>query len=218
MTVLTVRQQKQALRKRMHALRDAAAPEQREAWSAIICARVLALPAYQSARAIHCYLPIRSEVDPRPIIEHALAHGKRVAIPIWQSDSDETLCYEIDTLAEDAYNVDKMGLRTPRRLLRMNPDELDLVLVPLLAFAQTSGTSLPDPFRAKGGETGFRLPAEHRTEGLRYMRLGYGAGFYDRFLRSVRARRVGLAFALQRVDDLPQVETDTLLDDVITEC
>ncbi|HEY3342695.1 MAG TPA: 5-formyltetrahydrofolate cyclo-ligase, partial [Anaerolineae bacterium] len=146
MTVLTVRQQKQALRKRMRALRDAAAPEQREAWSEIICARVLALPDYQTARAIHCYLPIRSEVDPRPIIEHALAHGKRVAIPIWQAHSEETLCCEIDTLAEDAYEVDAMGLRTPRRLRPMNPDELDLVLTPLLAFAQTSKTSPSDSY------------------------------------------------------------------------
>ena len=51
----------------------------------------------------------------------------------------------------------------------------------------------------------------------RYMRLGYGAGFYDRFLRRTRAHRVGLAFALQRVIELPQTDTDTLLDDVITE-
>jgi 5-formyltetrahydrofolate cyclo-ligase len=49
------------------------------------------------------------------------------------------------------------------------------------------------------------------------MRLGYGAGFYDRFLRRTHACRVGLAFALQRVNELPQTATDTLLDDVITE-
>ncbi len=204
MSELTIRQQKQALRKRMRALRDAATPDQRAMWSAAICARVLASPAYRQARVIHCYLPIRSEVDPRPIIEHAFAQGKRVAIPLWQAHTDETLSCEIDTLAEDAFEADAMGLRTPRRLKWVNPDEIDLVLVPLLAFAATSNTSPPNPSPARGGE-------------MRYMRLGYGAGFYDRFLRSTRARRVGLAFALQRVNELPQTDTDALLDDVITE-
>lgn len=204
MSELTIRQQKQALRKHMRTLRDAATPEQRAMWSAAICARILASPAYRQARVIHCYLPIRSEVDPRPIIEHALAHGKRVAIPLWQAHTDETLSCEIDTLAEDAFEADAMGLRTPRQLKWVNPDEIDLVLVPLLAFAVTSNTSPPNPSPARGGE-------------MRYMRLGYGAGFYDRFLRSTRARRVGLAFALQRVNELPQTDTDALLDDVITE-
>ena len=202
MSALILRQQKQALRKRMRALRDAAAPDQREIWSAAISARVLALPAYQTARVIHCYLPIRSEVDTRAIIEHALAHGKRVAIPLWQANIDETLCCEIHTLADDAFEVDAMGLRTPRQRDWVTPDEIDVVFVPLLAFAQTS---LPGRSSARGGGQ------------PRYMRLGYGAGFYDRFLRNMRALKVGLAFALQRVDVLPQAETDTLLDDVITE-
>jgi 5-formyltetrahydrofolate cyclo-ligase len=194
MPELTIRQQKQVLRKRMRVLRDAITPEQRRAWSARICARVLASSAYQQARVIHCYLPIRSEVDPRSIVEHAFAHGKRVAIPLWQAHTDETHVCEIDTLSDDAFEVDAMGLRIPRRRVLLPPGEIDLVLVPLLAFAPSPGTP---------------------EEG--YVRLGYGAGFYDRFLRRTQARRVGLAFALQQVDTLPQAETDTLLDDVITE-
>ena len=140
MSELTIRQQKQALRKRMRALRDAATPEQRATWSAAICARVLAAPAYRQARVIHCYLPIRSEVDPRPIIERAFAQGKRVAIPLWQAHTDETLSCEIDTLSEDAFEADAMGLRTPRQVKWVNPDEIDLVLVPLLAFASIPPT------------------------------------------------------------------------------
>ncbi len=308
MPELTIRQQKQALRKHMRTLRDAATPEQRAMWSAAICARVLASPAYRQARVIHCYLPICSEVDPRPIIEHAFAHGKRVAIPLWQAHTDETLSCEIDTLAEDAFEADAMGLRTPRRLKWVTPDEIDLVLVPLLAFAKlppprpspaeyrkggsddipspvTTGegqgegethdmhpehregeSDIPSP-HTPGEGSGVRVDHCDAPEGVDawpppnllrgvpqgrnsvapslgtsgedqdggdvpspgtpgegwggsesgYMRLGYGAGFYDRFLRRTRARRVGLAFALQRVNELPQTDTDTLLDDVITE-
>lgn len=235
MSELTIRQQKQALRKHMRALRDAATPEQRAMWSAAICARVLASPAYRQARVIHCYLPIRSEMDPRPIIEHAFAHGKRVAIPLWQAHTDETLSCEIDTLAEDAFEADGMGLRTPRQLKWVTPDEIDLVLVPLLAFAsippprpslaayRRGESDIPSPVTTGEGQGGGEVPSPGTPgEGWgggesRYMRLGYGAGFYDRFLRRTRARRVGLAFALQRVSELPQTDADMLLDDVITE-
>jgi len=51
-------------------------------------------------------------------------------------------------------------------------------------------------------------------------RLGYGAGFYDRTLRTLRSRRpilaVGLAFDEQRVDDVPHLDYDEPLDWVVT--
>jgi 5-formyltetrahydrofolate cyclo-ligase len=67
----------------------------------------------------------------------------------------------------------------------------DLLLVPLLAF---------DP---------------------RGYRLGYGAGYYDRYLREHRAKRsvkaVGIAYAGQQVDNLPVEDFDEPLDAVVTE-
>lgn len=51
-------------------------------------------------------------------------------------------------------------------------------------------------------------------------RLGYGAGFYDRTLRGLRATRsvvaVGLAFDEQRVDAVPHLDYDERLDWVVT--
>src|SRR4051812_5530498 len=71
---------KAALRASAILRRDAL--DKREQRSAAICAAVAASPAYITARAIHCYLPMRSEVDTRPLIADALARGKRVAVPI----------------------------------------------------------------------------------------------------------------------------------------
>lgn len=52
-------------------------------------------------------------------------------------------------------------------------------------------------------------------------RLGYGGGYYDRYLREHRAKRtiraIGIAYAGQAVDDLPHGETDEPLDAVVTE-
>jgi 5-formyltetrahydrofolate cyclo-ligase len=68
--------------------------------------------------------------------------------------------------------------------------EPDLLLVPLLAFDRTG------------------------------RRLGYGGGFYDRTLASLRARKpivaIGLAYDEQRVDAVPHLDYDQRLDWVLT--
>ncbi|MFD0980146.1 5-formyltetrahydrofolate cyclo-ligase [Tropicimonas aquimaris] len=55
----------------------------------------------------------------------------------------------------------------------------------------------------------------------RFHRLGYGGGFYDRTLESLRAagpiRAVGFAYGAQRVEALPPEPTDQPLDEVVTE-
>lgn len=52
-------------------------------------------------------------------------------------------------------------------------------------------------------------------------RLGYGGGYYDRYLSENRAkltiRAIGIAYAGQAVDELPHGETDEPLDAVVTE-
>jgi 5-formyltetrahydrofolate cyclo-ligase len=52
-------------------------------------------------------------------------------------------------------------------------------------------------------------------------RLGYGAGYYDRYLREARSKRtiiaIGIAYAGQEVPELPDEDTDEVLDAVVTE-
>jgi 5-formyltetrahydrofolate cyclo-ligase len=48
-------------------------------------------------------------------------------------------------------------------------------------------------------------------------RVGYGKGYYDRFLAHVPFVRFGLAFAMQFVETIPYEEHDQPLDAVITE-
>lgn len=47
-------------------------------------------------------------------------------------------------------------------------------------------------------------------------RLGYGGGFYDRFLPRVRAANTGVCFREQMVDELPMHEGDVRVQQVIT--
>jgi 5-formyltetrahydrofolate cyclo-ligase len=193
---------KAELRRRLRAWRDAIPPDQRAAWSAEICRRAAALPAFQSARVAHCFLSIQSEVDTRALVERALADGKRVAIPVFVKGSDETPCAEIDSLSGAGFEPGRFGLSVPKAIRPVAPDEIDLAFVPLLAFAA----------RRTGREAG-------REPERGWDRLGYGVGYYDRFLARVRpsAPRIGLAFAGQEVEALPAGPRDAPLDAVITE-
>lgn len=49
-------------------------------------------------------------------------------------------------------------------------------------------------------------------------RIGYGAGYYDRFLtRNKHIQKIGIAFDCQEMDDLPQGNNDVYMDHIITE-
>ena len=155
------------LRKQVRALRDAASAEMRARWSAEICARAMAHPAYVRARTVHIFLSFQSEVDTRAIIEHVQASGRRVVVPVFLKDSDETPATQIDTLDLAAFDLGRWGMRTPKLRRDVLLDEIDLGFVPLLVWAPT------------------HVP------------------------------RIGLAFALQRVERLPIETHDQMLDEVL---
>jgi 5-formyltetrahydrofolate cyclo-ligase len=49
-------------------------------------------------------------------------------------------------------------------------------------------------------------------------RLGYGAGYYDRFLqRYPHPKKIGIAFSCQQVESIPADENDIMMDCIITE-
>ena len=52
-------------------------------------------------------------------------------------------------------------------------------------------------------------------------RLGYGAGYYDRLISKLSKKKkllkIGLAFSVQRVDNIPTNKYDKKLDYIVTE-
>lgn len=203
-TVWVVTESKSVIRKRVRALRDAVPAEPRAEWTKRIVERAIGLAAYQSARTVHIFLSFQSEVDTRAIIEHAFAHGKRVVVPVFVKDSDETPCTEILSLGDSEFTFGKWGLRTPRVIRLVPLEAIDQVFVPMVAWAELA---LPRSERA-----GVRGEA-------RVARIGYGAGFYDRFLNRLRpdVPKIGLAFEMQRVKTIPVNPSDAPLDMIITE-
>lgn len=107
--------------------------EDRDRRSAAICARIVGLPQFAAAPAIHCYLPMRSEVDTRPLIAAALAAGKRVAIPITPRSGPLTHSW-ITTLEPAAFVPGVFGTLRPHTMVLAEPGAWALTVVPLLAF------------------------------------------------------------------------------------
>jgi len=182
---MTIAEQKVRLRRELIARRDGLAG--RDERSAAIAAAVVALPAFAAARAIHCFLPMRSEVDTRHVVAAALDAGKRVAIPAMAPGAQEMTHCWIDTLDPAAFARGALGTLMPRQLHPAAPGDWQLTVVPLLGFDRAG------------------------------YRLGYGKGHYDALLAGIAALRVGVAFADQELPALPREPHDIPLDLVVTE-
>lgn len=187
-----VSEQKRAIRRMIRARRDATSADARALASARITAQALARPEYAAAHTVHIFLSFQSEVDTSAIVADALASGKRVVVPVFPTDPKTMLGGLISTQDAAAFDIGVWGTRSPKHALLVSPVEIDLVFVPLSAFA--------------------RVP-----EGI--ARLGYGMGHYDQFLAQLRpgVAKIGVAFELQEVAELPLEAHDVLLDTVLTE-
>ena len=159
-------------------------------------ARVLAAAGLPKPNTrVAAYLPVDGEFDPGPLLALARSRGCRVCVPVLLPLRGRMAFGPLDA-PDAAWRVNRYGLREPGGMpaLLLRPRDLDLVLVPLVAFDA----------------------AGHR--------LGMGAGYYDRafaFLRQRsawrRPRLVGLAFDLQQAPAIEPAAWDVPLWGVLTE-
>jgi 5-formyltetrahydrofolate cyclo-ligase len=162
-----------------------------ERMSRAILDRVVTLPEYTRARTIMLYLDIRDEVRTRWFVPTAWSKGKQVVVPY--CNPTELGLFRLDSFDELA--ASRFGVLEPTAEWRarteraVEPREIDLVIAPGLAFDRQGG------------------------------RLGYGKGYYDRFLEQTRtdALRLGVCFDCQLVPEVPLLPHDVRLDIIVTE-
>ena len=86
---MTRKEEKQALRTTLRRMAEGLPQSYREKADAAITAHLLAMPAYQEAETVFCFVGTGWEIDTRPILTRALADGKRLCV-LWYDSEDET--------------------------------------------------------------------------------------------------------------------------------
>ncbi len=148
--------------------------------------RLVALPAFATARLVLAYGASAEEFDPGPAVRLLRARGIAIALPRVEAPGRLSLHVvgEQTALVSGVFGI----LEPPADALKVAPAVVDAVIVPGVAFDE------------------------------RCWRLGYGGGYYDRLLPSLRegCARVGLAFDEQVLTEIPNAEHDVRLDAVVT--
>jgi len=182
-------QQKQRLRAKLLELRNLESAQSRAAADSRIQALVEELPAWQAAQTVFCYLSVGTEVDTRNLIAGLLLQGKTVCVPRCRGGG--IMQAQVLTTLDglDSLEEGVLGIPVaPAQNPFIEPEDLDLIVVPCLAC---------DPF-------GYRL--------------GYGGGYYDRYLALARtATSVILCRESLLQEDLPREEHDLPTNIVVTD-
>ena len=121
-----------ALRRANRQRRAALDADALDAAARALAARLLALPEYRDARRIAAYLAIRGEIGLGPVIDDALAHDKRVFLPILRGERMRFAPW----FDGQALRGGRFGLSEPEvdEQALVDPAGLDLVLTPLTVF------------------------------------------------------------------------------------
>jgi 5-formyltetrahydrofolate cyclo-ligase len=184
---MSLEDEKRRLRERLLAERARLPAERRAALSAAVADRIEGLPAWAAARTVALYAPMGAEVDTAAIARRAEAVGKRIA---WPRLAPAGHALHFAACAPGELVAGPLSTREPPAgAPAVPPDEIDLVVVPGVAF-----------------DAGGR-------------RLGRGRGHYDATLAALPrgAARIGLAFEIQLVSSVPAGPTDAAVDAVVTE-
>jgi 5-formyltetrahydrofolate cyclo-ligase len=176
---------KEQLRNEALARRDGLDKAFREEAARAITAQALDVPDLSEITPVGGYWPIRSEVDPRPLMEALLERGQDVALSqILHPHLSWRLWQPGDVLIKGGFGVREPGPDAPEVFPKC-------LIVPLVAFDRGGG------------------------------RIGYGKGHFDRAIAALEAQHpvltIGLAYAVQEIEQVPIEEHDRLLDIVITE-
>ncbi len=121
---------KKALRKKIREQKRAMTPGQIEEASRKLVEQFMALEAYRKAKTLYGYLPYNQEVRTVPILEQALADGKRVAVPKIYDDEMRFIYLTDLSQVETGY----AGIPEPIADGPIADDPAALVLMPGLAF------------------------------------------------------------------------------------
>ncbi len=187
MQIGNIKEQKNALRKRILKSRRELSVFDRDSKSSNICKRLILTDEINRAKNVCTYISKKGEVSTDFLINELFNFNKAVYAPVSCLESNKMSFYRINSsedLKSGAFSVLEPVLRSEKY---EKSDKNDICIVPALSFDRQ----------------GFRL--------------GYGKGYYDRFLKDFDGIKIGLCFDEFVTETLPKYETDIAVDMIITE-
>lgn len=174
---------KNILREEMRRLRRELTASEVSEKSRLIQNRVMSLPEFQSAKTVMLYISAFKEPSTAQILSSLILAGKKAVVPVSDTETETIiLSYTDGTFKKGAY-----GILEPKTVIPAPRGEIDIVLVPALAFDRCGN------------------------------RLGFGKGYYDKLLCGLRAEKIGICYEFQVFDEIPHEPHDILMNKIITE-
>ena len=178
------------MRKKLKQMRDNLSEEEVMRRSSAIFTKLFSTEEFIQAECVMFYMSFRNEVHTHKMVERSLQIGKRVVLPRVNLMNEEVEIYEVTNLSNQL-SKGILGILEPDPSLtkKANISEIDICLVPGIVFDKYGN------------------------------RLGWGKGYYDRFLRRLdrRTMKIGLAYDFQVVNYIEPEDEGVFVDKVITE-
>lgn len=193
-------QTKREVREQALALRDTLIPAERTAYSKEITEKIIHLDCYRNAAALLIYVSFRSEVETRLLIGKALLDHKAVFVPAVSGREMEffriTSLNELKSGYQGILEPSQESENSYRSWMKKNISAKTLLCMPGAAFDRERN------------------------------RIGYGGGYYDRYLSSFSVKHkekngdtdtIALAFSCQVFAEIPHEPHDLRPERIVTE-
>ncbi len=185
--VIDIRPIKKKLRTEAREMRCSMSPEGKQALDRKIKNRLLNMWAIRQAQTVLCYVSTPIEVDTREFIDALLQMGKRVAVPRCEDGKTEMNFYYIDSLESLSPGSFHVDEPDPQKCVMVGKTEGSVCIVPAFMFDRSG------------------------------YRLGYGKGYYDRYLSGYKGSTIGVCYGDNIVDELYHGKYDRTVQLVVTE-
>lgn len=180
---------KSKIRKEINGIRDSTPDSELDEKSEKIGDNLYKTSEFMNAKTILFYVSTRSEVRTKQMIKDSMKLGKRIAVPSTDMKKHMICSFELKDF-ENELAPGAFGVLEPKKDVcnEVPIGEIDLIIVPGTAFDR------------KGD------------------RIGYGRGFYDKLLSSLKdVKTIGLAYDFQVVQQIPEDEHDVKVDMIVTD-
>lgn len=176
-----------SLRKKILAERSKMDKEERTRKGIKIIERFKSTDLYKDAKMIMIYISFGTEIHNHEFIKEALAEGKEIVVPVTFHSPRMMKPSQIHSF--DELEPGYYNILSPKEdyIRYVDKSQIDVIVVPGAVFDK---------------------------EGYR---IGYGGGYYDRFLADLKAPKVSFAFEMQLRDEVPKEDFDIPVEYIITE-